>query len=294
VRPLFLAPGLLAQSSEYANLANALHADIPVYAIQPSAVGQGDEADRDLAAAARQYAEEVQKAQPSGPYALAGYSAGGIVAVAIAQALHEAGEKTDFVGLIDSTPPTSIPIPLPFTSLKRSLRLCRTIADRFRELSEGPYVPARLWGRAKSVVVRSLMSWFPFAAWRQQSLDDIIVDREGQFKHGEKELMQRRLDAVLSYELRPEPIDLVLLRTRVDPIEGPHEPDLAWGRATRGKVIVEQLPGSHEMLLAGDGAKQLARALERHLLRRGSQLLLTICLAQAYSVEKILDLELIL
>ena len=268
VRPLFLAPGLLGLSSEYANLANALHPDIPVYGFQHSPVRKSDEAHHDLAETARHYAEQIRKTQPTGPYAIAGYSAGGIVAIAIAQALHECGDKTDFVGLIDSTPPASVSIPPPFTSLRRSLRLCRTIADRFRELFEEPYVPARLWARAKSAVVRSVTCWFPFAAWRKQRVDDLIIGMDDRFKREAKELMQLRLDAILSYEPRQDPMDVVLLRTPIDPFEGPHEPDLAWGRTIRGKVVIEHLPGPHEMLLAGEGAKSLARVLERHLLSR--------------------------
>jgi hypothetical protein len=117
-------------------------------------------------------------------------------------------------------------------------------------------------------VVRSVTCWFPFAAWRKQRVDDLIIGMDDQFKREAKELMQLRLDAILSYKPRQDPIDVVLLRTLFDPFEGPHEPDLAWGRTIRGKVGVEHLPGPHEMLLASEGAKSLARALERHLLSR--------------------------
>jgi hypothetical protein len=73
---------------------------------------------------------------------------------------------------------------------------------------------------------------------------------------------------IASYELRQDPIDVVLFRTLVDPFEGPHEPDLAWSRALMGHVVVEHLPGPHEKLLSGDGARSLARVMERHLLNR--------------------------
>jgi amino acid adenylation domain-containing protein len=268
LRPLFLAPGLLGQSSEYGNLAKALHPDIPVYGLQPGQICKSDNEHHDLAEAARHYAAEIRKTQPVGPYSIAGYSAGGIVALAIAQALHAGGEKTDFVGLIDSTPPASVSIPPPFTSLRRSLRLCRTIADRFREMLTGPHVPRLLWARTKSAIFRSLASWFPFLAWRKQRVDDLFIGISGDVNPEEIARMQLRLEVILSYEPKQDPIDVILLRTLPDPFEGPHEPDLGWGRAITGKVTVEHLPGPHEKLLTGEGAKSLARALERYLLSR--------------------------
>jgi thioesterase domain-containing protein len=267
-RPLFLAPGLMGLSSEYANLSNALHPDIPVYGIQHADLRKTSETFPGLADVARHYAEQIRKIQPIGPYAVAGYSAAGIVAVAIAQALQEFGEKTDFVGLIDSTPPASVSIPPPFTSLRRTLRFSRTVADRFGEILDEPHALPRLWKRSKSAVVRSLTRWFPLGAPRNQRIDEVIPGMDKQVRNDEKELMQLRLDMIASYELRQDPIDVVLFRTLVDPFEGPHEPDLAWSRALMGHVVVEHLPGPHEKLLSGDGARSLARVMERHLLNR--------------------------
>ena len=152
--------------------------------------------------------------------------------------------------------------------MRRTLRFSRTIVDRFRELVAAPHALRQLWERSKSASVRSFARWFPLAASRKQRIGDIITSVEGQFRSEEMELMQLRLDAILSHELRQDPVDVVLLRTLVDPFEGPHEPDLAWGRAITGKVTVEQLPGPHERLLSGEGAKSLARVMERHLLSR--------------------------
>jgi hypothetical protein len=60
----------------------------------------------------------------------------------------------------------------------------------------------------------------------------------------------------------------VLLRTRLDPFEGPHELDLGWGRVIRGDVAIEAFPGRHEDLLSNASAADLATALARHLGRR--------------------------
>ena len=267
-RPLFLAPGLFGLSSEYSNLANALHPDIPVYAIQHGPTSVDDAVHRTLTIAARRYADAIRTVQPIGPYAIAGYSAGGIVAVAIAQAMHKAGDATDFVGVIDSTPPALVPVPPPFTSFRRTWRMCRTIGDRFGEFLDGPRALSTLWLRVKSASIRSLTRWFPMAAWRTPSVDDVIQGTSERHNAAEVDLMQRRLDAILTFEPDTDPVDIVLLRTRFDPFEGPHEADLAWSRAITGRVDIEQLPGAHEALLTRDGATGLARVLDKHLLIR--------------------------
>jgi acyl-CoA synthetase (AMP-forming)/AMP-acid ligase II/thioesterase domain-containing protein len=50
------------------------------------------------------YVEHLQKHQPHGPYAIAGYSLGSSVAFELAKRLEAAGEEVPFLGLLDSPP----------------------------------------------------------------------------------------------------------------------------------------------------------------------------------------------
>jgi thioesterase domain-containing protein len=269
LRPLFLAPNLAGLGAEFANLGKALHPDIPVYAIQHRLRASENGPAHDLTTAARHYAGLLRAAEPQGPYAIAGYSAGGIVALAIAESLHAVGAKTDFVGLIDSTPPATVPIPLPVTP-RRFVRLCRTIIARCGEVARGWSGAASVWARIQSAVFRSLTGWFPAVAWRKPTIDDVLVGGSGRLAPDDKESMQLRLDAALSYELGLAPIDVVLFRTIPDPLEGPHEPDLGWRRAVRGRVKIEHVPGAHEALLTAAGVSGLAVAFDSYLRHRVS------------------------
>lgn len=53
------------------------------------------------------YIEILRGHQPEGPYLLAGYSYGGVVAYEMARQLSEAGEEVPFVGLFDTTNPAA-------------------------------------------------------------------------------------------------------------------------------------------------------------------------------------------
>ena len=61
---------------------------------------------RDLPAVLASYCEALRKHQPHGPYHLGGWSAGGILAYAIAQQLMAGGEEIASLTLIDSPAPT--------------------------------------------------------------------------------------------------------------------------------------------------------------------------------------------
>jgi amino acid adenylation domain-containing protein len=54
---------------------------------------------------AREYVNIIRRAEPHGPYRIAGMSFGGIVAYEVAQQLRDAGEEVSFLGLIDAILP---------------------------------------------------------------------------------------------------------------------------------------------------------------------------------------------
>ena len=55
-----------------------------------------------IEALAQLYVGQLRLRQPLGPYRLAGWSLGGVVAFEMARILEQQGESVDFLGLIDS------------------------------------------------------------------------------------------------------------------------------------------------------------------------------------------------
>jgi amino acid adenylation domain-containing protein len=98
-RPLFLTPGLGGYI--YAtSLGNHIHPDIPIYAL-PFESAQ-DEDRRTIEGMAMRMVQMIRDIQPVGPYRIAGYSYGGILAYEIAGQLIGADQDVAFVGIIDS------------------------------------------------------------------------------------------------------------------------------------------------------------------------------------------------
>ncbi|CAL5868710.1 uncharacterized protein PFLUO_LOCUS2937 [Penicillium psychrofluorescens] len=78
--------------------------DRPIYAMRPRGFNPGDETFKDLSDLHTTYYEALKKKQPTGPYAMAGYSYGGMVAFEIAKKIEADGDEVKFLGCFDLPP----------------------------------------------------------------------------------------------------------------------------------------------------------------------------------------------
>ncbi len=110
--PLFICAGMFGNILNLRHLAIRLGQDRPVYGLQAKGLYGGDTPHETFEEMARDYIAEVRTVQPHGPYILAGFSGGGIVAYEMAQQLRAAGEEVTQVFLLDTPLPHQ-----PFQSL---------------------------------------------------------------------------------------------------------------------------------------------------------------------------------
>jgi amino acid adenylation domain-containing protein len=266
VRPLFLAPAISGRGIDYVYLAEALGAaGIPVYALQNRDSPHPDFGQETLRQAAVYFASLMMEVQPRGPYAVAGFSAGGVAAMAIAEELRALGESTDFVGLIDSVPPKSVSVPSPFTSPRRLVRFLRTLVGRVWEGLSRPGPFHELWMRGRFAVLRSVTRWNLLSLERECNLDEMFPGVSATWSDEERQHVREYFEAIWSHEFRGMPIDMVLFRVALDPFEGPHEEELGWRRVTTGRITVEYLTGSHNRMVTAGGSQDLASRLEPYL-----------------------------
>jgi thioesterase domain-containing protein len=103
--PLFCLHAAGGVVFPYYNLVPYLGEDQPLFGIQRPIDVRVDERLDSIENLAGYYLEGVRKVQPRGPYMLAGWSSGGLVAFEMAQQLVKLGEKVSFLGIIDFIPP---------------------------------------------------------------------------------------------------------------------------------------------------------------------------------------------
>ncbi|MCZ8100878.1 MAG: SDR family oxidoreductase [Burkholderiales bacterium] len=110
--PLFICAGMFGNILNLRHLAIRLGQDRPVYGLQAKGLYGGDTPHETFEEMARDYIAEIRAVQPHGPYILAGFSGGGIVAYEMAQQLRADGEEVSHVFLLDTPLPHQ-----PFKSL---------------------------------------------------------------------------------------------------------------------------------------------------------------------------------
>ncbi|MFF1947031.1 amino acid adenylation domain-containing protein [Rhodococcus qingshengii] len=100
--PVFFVHPIVGLAWSYAGLAQYIDSATPMYGIQTPAVSSADPLPESIEFTAARYLEEVRKIQPEGPYHLAGWSLGGVIAHSMAVLLQAAGESVDSLVMLDS------------------------------------------------------------------------------------------------------------------------------------------------------------------------------------------------
>ncbi|GAA3079421.1 hypothetical protein GCM10020000_76390 [Streptomyces olivoverticillatus] len=88
----------------YTGLLRHLDRQQPVYALQARGLSADEPLPASLAEMADDYAEQIRKAAPDGPYQLIGWSFGGLVAHAVATRLQDQGEDVTLLAILDAYP----------------------------------------------------------------------------------------------------------------------------------------------------------------------------------------------
>ena len=110
-RPLFLVAAGYSDVTRYANLLPHLDDEQPLYVLQVprvQAIAQPADAIEFLAA---HYIERMREVQENGPFQVAGYNVGGIVAYEVAQQILCVGDQVAALILIDTPYPAGNPLP---------------------------------------------------------------------------------------------------------------------------------------------------------------------------------------
>lgn len=100
--PLFCIHPVGGNILAYRGLAEHLNPGYAVYGIRALGLHSGELPLQSIPAMVTRYLEAIRQVQPAGPYRLAGWSLGGIIALAIATELEAGGETVELVTLIDS------------------------------------------------------------------------------------------------------------------------------------------------------------------------------------------------
>lgn len=138
--PIFIAHGLGGSVIDFFQPVRCMDADHPIYGMQARGIDGLDEPLDRIEDMAEFHLHAIRNLQPHGPYALIGYSLGGLVVLEMAQRLSANGEQVALLAMLDAYPH------MRYLPLGQRLRLASRQARRglhaLRSLSgSAPYQP---------------------------------------------------------------------------------------------------------------------------------------------------------
>ncbi|KAK4497034.1 hypothetical protein PRZ48_011483 [Zasmidium cellare] len=110
-KKIFFLPDGSGSATSYVSIPN-LGPDVAAYGLNCPFMKDPEQWTCGIEVSSLIYLAEIKRRQPKGPYILGGWSAGGVIAYAVSQALLAAGEKVEKLLLLDSPCPVDL-APLP-------------------------------------------------------------------------------------------------------------------------------------------------------------------------------------
>ena len=255
--PIFCMYELLGDVSSYLELAEILGRDRAVYGVRSPALHDAQRVPESLEAAAVQVLTWIRQIRPEGPFAVLGYSWGGLLAFEVARQCTLAEGHSPFCALFGTQAPPRDP-----SYWEKLCRAVRAIPPWFRHFV-----------RDHGQRARRILSAGAFLRRLGRNLTSAVqVELE---KWASSPLAHAHIAMMVRY--RPQartPIPIHLFRERqtvvrkIHPSEywwTDHEPDGGWHRWAGSQPVVTWLDGQHETVLKPPQVNELAAVLREQL-----------------------------
>lgn len=229
---LFIASGLGGGPAEFFQLAKNMQTPYGIFGLQPKGIEGFDEPCERIENMAEFYLKAILQFQPRGPYFLAGYSLGGLVALEMARMLTSKGQTVALLTMIDSYPDIN------FLSTWQRLQLSiQRTRQRLLNLVRPQGTRIRLGGLAGQHEISTFAPAF-------------------------ERVREAAYSALRRYQPRYYSGQVKFIRA-AEVTQFPANPKVVWSHRV-GKIDVETVPGDHLGMLTIHHEK-LASVLNRYL-----------------------------
>jgi thioesterase domain-containing protein/acyl carrier protein len=239
--PLFCMHGLGGHVASFLPLACGLGNGRPVYGLQAQGLSPGQEPQDSIEAMASCYLKEIRQVQPHGPYALAGWSMGGLIALEAARQLAAAGESVALLAMFD-------------TDLSNSNSDTREVGDQS---------PLRWIARQLNLPLTELRGIPLERQWQRIAEQaDLAGSNDAAEIRRLAAVCQAHLAAVNAYRPGPYQGRAVLFQADAE-----HCKVDRWWDSLCPELRVERVPGNHYTMLYNPHVDVLAERLGSYLLQ---------------------------
>ena len=263
--PFFCVHELFGDVFCYRLLSQYLGKEQPFYGLQPNGLNAAQKLSFDIKSVAAHYVEEMQRVQPEGPYAIGGYSSGGVVAFEMAQQLRTRGQAVAIIALFDSVAVTSGQ-----NKLTRSWSFLRNLPT---DLASWVIELSRLTPRQCFHLVRFKLRMLKNhvtailhapASFHETAAANAIKAWGDlfQFSESQRQFAIAQSRALRHYTPQVYPDRLTLFRAaRTAPLYYSHGRDRGWRKLAAGGLDIQLVPGNHMTILREPHVRVLAEEL---------------------------------
>jgi len=247
-RPVFCVHGAGGNVLNFKVISDRLGPQQPFYGLQAQGVDGRLPPLSTIEAMAAQYVEAIRTVDPSGPYRLAGYSGGGVIAYEMAQQLVRSGAQVETILMIDTLSPSAAVRKVPLLQklwLKRhwSLAFALDWPSRRRR--------ARVMQRSYQLALEQLA--------RGEPLPPELVDFH---------LFRNFTDAQAQYRVQPYDGEVVLFKAaQAETLYLYAGPWLGWDEHVTGEIRLTEIAGSHFSMMSEPGVSEVIEAFRCELAR---------------------------
>jgi amino acid adenylation domain-containing protein len=214
----------------YAGLARAFGSERPVYGLQSPALEDGPQ-PADMEEMAKTYIAALRQVQPFGPWHLAGWSIGGVIAFEMARQLRAAGDPPGLLALIDSYAPALLEALEVESDVPAALAFERDLAA--------------VSGTGSGVI--SVSDAQQRASIPNPKLFAVFTANSKAARNYRPRAYNGPVTLFCAAEFRPA------------------DATLGWGKLVSGRLATHELPGNHYSLLKPPQLDQLVAILSAHL-----------------------------
>ncbi|GAB4200472.1 MAG: hypothetical protein Tsb002_36620 [Wenzhouxiangellaceae bacterium] len=268
----------------YGELAGELGPDQPLFGLQ--AVDRDGDSKHSVETMASDYIRAIRSVQEQGPYALAGWSLGGVIAFEMARQLREAGETVNTLALLDGflfdrdvfhENPDDLHLLSSFVS---DLAAMHGVEDELEwqapELSGQAKSDEQLAAEAEAAAAADEAGQTVVEAEiLQDALDALKLAQVLPLEMELDDFRQRwlaymdRYQVWSDYKAKPYAGKLSLIMAAEGGLEYQKTPLRGWGAVSMGGLTIDVLPGNHYSLLRAPVLQQTAAKLQELMVTQG-------------------------
>ncbi|WP_057407755.1 non-ribosomal peptide synthetase [Pseudomonas amygdali] len=265
--PLFLIHDFTGLDAYFPVLGQHLQGDFPIYGLP--GVGLGQQQLRTMECLAARLVERIRQVQPRGPYRLAGWSFGGVLAYEVATQLLGMDEPVAFLGLIDSYVPRLTDQGKARWQgpdlLERQL-LSHCIAHWKTQGVAGAAALARLTSLSGQATLPDFETLLKLCRDEELLYEELAQASDQQLHHYlDREVAHGH--ALAHYQLEPLGLPIHLFCAEQRPMAPPGtSPTLGWGEVLpKGQLRCVSVPGDHMTMMQAPHVDTLGRSISAAL-----------------------------